>query len=90
METAHPKWDKIWTEKREKNFDTGCVLPALLKMINDGDIPKGRALVPGVYMDIEMYMYIEVYVYIEMYMYIEMHMSIEMYMYIEMYMSIEM
>jgi hypothetical protein len=53
METAHPKWESIWREKREKNFDTGCVLPALLKMINDGDIPEGRALVPGLYMNID-------------------------------------
>jgi hypothetical protein len=53
MDTANPKWESIWREKREKNFDTGCVLPALLKMIHDGDVPQGRALVPGLCIDID-------------------------------------
>ena len=38
-----------WAEGRERSFDTGSISPALLQLVESGQIPEGRALVPGEY-----------------------------------------
>ena len=48
-EREHPRWNTIWAKgvKPRESFDTGCPSPALIQLIDQGEIPNGRALVPG-------------------------------------------
>jgi hypothetical protein len=43
------RWEKQWSAGLSKHqaFDTGVVSPALQQLLDEGVLPKGRALVPG-------------------------------------------
>lgn len=49
IEKEHPRWQNMWTTgiRVGEKFDAGTPLPALIKMVEEGSVPKGRALVPG-------------------------------------------
>jgi len=49
IELHHPRWNQIWSNGLPpgSSFDKGCVSPALELLIHNGEIPSGRALVPG-------------------------------------------
>lgn len=49
VEQAHPRWSSIWDQGLSKGelFDASESSPALVKEIQDGRVPDGKALVPG-------------------------------------------
>ena len=49
VEQAHPRWSSIWDQGLSQGelFDASTSSPALIKEIQDGRIPNGKALVPG-------------------------------------------
>lgn len=48
MLTSMLTYDIVWrTVRNLQAFDTGMPTPALVKLINEGSIPNGRAFVPG-------------------------------------------
>lgn len=49
LERGHPRWDKMWATGIQpgEKFDALEPLPALVKMVEEGSVPSGRALVPG-------------------------------------------
>jgi hypothetical protein len=48
-ELAHPRWAEMWNKGLNVGdaFDKGCPSPLLVKYIDEGRIPNGKALVPG-------------------------------------------
>ena len=48
-ELAHPRWAEMWNRGLSVGdaFDKGCPSPLLVKYIDEGRIPTGKALVPG-------------------------------------------
>ena len=48
-EKEHPRWAEKWNAgiAPGETFDMACPLPALVKMVDENQIPYGRALVPG-------------------------------------------
>ncbi len=49
LESEHPRWQQMWTDgiRAGQKFDTAACSPALVQLIEQGDIPLGRSLVPG-------------------------------------------
>ena len=46
-ERVHSRWGEIWRTEEVPKFDKGCVSPALVDLERRGEIPSGRALIPG-------------------------------------------
>ena len=46
-EKQHHRWTEIWQNEPTPRFDKGCESPALVSLEQKGEIPLGRALVPG-------------------------------------------
>lgn len=48
-EFAHPRWNDTWNNglKPGERFDVSTPSPLLVKMVREGKVPDGRALVPG-------------------------------------------
>lgn len=47
QELEHPRWDTFWNTEFPPWFDYGVPSPVLESLLEQGTIPKGRALVPG-------------------------------------------
>lgn len=48
-EFSHPRWNNMWNAgiAPGEKFDCNCPAPVLLKYLDLGKVPNGRALVPG-------------------------------------------
>lgn len=46
-ERVHSRWKDIWCTEEVPKFDKGCPCPALVDLEMKGEVPMGRALVPG-------------------------------------------
>ena len=46
-ERVHPRWKDIWETETIPKFDKQSPSPALVKLLEEGKVPLGRALIPG-------------------------------------------